>query len=293
MSGWGVSRMLPVRGLNVHVRSLESGDAGRGPLVLLHGFGGSADDWAGTAALLHAEGHTVHAIDLPGHGLTDAPAGAERYAPVELTRDLASTAEVLATGPVHWVGYSMGGRAALHMALAAPERVASLSLESASPGIADPEGRAARRQQDETLAAQIEERGVAWFAEHWESLPIFASQSNLPEETRDALRARRLRNHPAGLAGSLRGFGQGAQEKLEPLLHRVSCPVLLLTGALDPKYAALAERMTRSLPRAERVTIAAAGHNVHLEQPAAFARALLDHLDRIARTPGREAPLPA
>jgi 2-succinyl-6-hydroxy-2,4-cyclohexadiene-1-carboxylate synthase len=293
VSGWGASRAIAVRGLSLHVRSLERTATGRPPIVLLHGFGGSSDEWAPTAPLLHADGYTVHAIDLPGHGLSESPAAPGRYAPAELTRDLAAVAGALAIGPSHWLGYSMGGRAALHLALAEPGLVASLALESASPGIPDPEERAARRSQDEALASQIEARGIAWFAAHWESLPIFASQSSLPEETRDALRARRLRNRAAGLAGSLRGFGQGAQKDLEPAVSRIACRVLLLAGALDPKYAAIADRMARALPLADRVTVAGAGHNIHLEQPAVFTRAVLDHLDRLARTPGRETPLPA
>ena len=201
-----------MHGLAYGVRSIEPSagtdrSAHRIPVVLLHGFAGSSEDWEDVAARLAAAGYAAHAIDLPGHGLTAAAHEPARFRPLEMARDLASVAESLGLSRAHWLGYSMGGRAALHLALSAPSAVASLTLESTSPGIADDAERAARRAADDALAAGIESRGIAWFAEHWESLPIFATQSALPEAARLAVRTRRLRQSPAGLAGSLRGFG--------------------------------------------------------------------------------------
>jgi len=304
LSGWGRIRRIAARGVEYCVRSLDPLDSApkgardravsappRAPVVLLHGFSGSSEDWGPLAASLAGEGYSLHAIDLPGHGATAIPTEARRFGPVETARDLSAIAGSLGLGSAHWVGYSMGGRIALHLALADSLRMASLTLESTSPGIAGAEERAARRDEDDALAERIETRGIAWFAEHWESLPLFGSQAALPEETRDALRARRLRNRAGGLAGSLRGAGQGSQVDLTPRLESIQCPALLLTGALDPKYAALSKRMAAAIPGAEHVTIPGAGHNVHLEKPEAFARALLDHWSRFDQASRRESSI--
>ncbi len=304
MSAWGTSRRVSVRGLDYHVRTIEpgpgrddpagpGGPAARAPVALLHGFSGSSEDWGPTATRLASEGHAAHAIDLPGHGSTGTPHEAARFSARETARDLAQVAAALGLTEAHWIGYSMGGRVALHLALMFPARAASLILESASPGIADDAERAARRTEDDALAGRIESLGVAWFAEHWESLPIFASQAALPEPARATLRARRLLNSPAGLAGSLRGLGQGMQEYLMPRLPEISRPVLFLSGALDAKYGALAEGMAGAIAGAEHVTIPGAGHNIHLEQPEPFARALLDRLGRFEDARRRAASLPA
>jgi pimeloyl-ACP methyl ester carboxylesterase len=129
--------------------------------------------------------------------------------------------------------------------------------------------------------------------EYWESLPVFESQRGLTGATRAAQRARRLRNSAAGLAGSLRGLGQGAQEFLDPRLGSIRCPTLLLAGALDPKYTALAKAMAAAIPGAEVMLMPGAGHNIHLEQPEAFHRAVLDRLRRLESVPRPKASLPA
>ena len=230
------------------------GDPGAPAVLLLHGFAGSGEDWSAAAATLVAAGFRAVAIDLPGHGATAAPAGCplDRFAMEQTALDLTALLDDLGVARAHWVGYSMGGRIALGSALAHPDRVATLTLESAGAGIADAGDRAERRRADETLAAAIESRGAAWFADSWGSLPIFESQRSLPESVRADLARRRKRCDPAGLAASLRAVGQGAQP-----------------------YGG-----DRLFPQALHVVIPDAGHNVHLEQPEWFGRSLLTHLRR-------------
>jgi len=251
--------------------------------VLLHGFAGSTRDWERTCEVLGRAGLRAIAIDLPGHGATAAPPDATRYTMAETAHDLCELLEGLRVRSAHWIGYSMGSRLALFVAATRPDRVESLVLESASPGIEDAAARDARRASDEALAAEIVRRGIEWFAEHWGSRPIFDSQRSLSVAARAALRDRRLRNDPRGLAGSLRGIGQGAQPWLGDRLADVRCPTLLVTGALDPKYTGLAEFMAARVAHAERVVVPEAGHNVHLEQPEAYERTLLAHLRPFTR----------
>jgi 2-succinyl-6-hydroxy-2,4-cyclohexadiene-1-carboxylate synthase len=253
------------------MNNLHAEEAGAGPpILLLHGFTGSVDEWAELTPRL-APLRRVVAIDLIGHGRSPAPADVAAYTMGRCAADLLDVMDGLGADQFDLLGYSMGGRAALHLAAAAPGRVRSLVLESASPGLADPAERAARAASDDALADRIEAEGVGWFADHWGNIPLFASQAALPAAARAALRERRLRNSPAGLAGSLRGMGTGRQEPLWQRLGKLTMPALLITGELDGKFVAVNEQMAARMPRAEHISVPGAGHTVHLERPRAFA----------------------
>jgi len=254
--------------------------AGR-PLLLLHGFTGSADEWAPLLPALAAR-RDVIAVDLIGHGRSSAPADPDRYAMERCVADLLALLDQLGIGEAELLGYSMGGRVALQLAAAAPGRVRALLLESASPGIADPAERAARAASDDALADQIEARGLAWFADHWAAIPLFASQARLPEAERAALRERRLRASTQGLANSLRGMGAGRQSPLWERLPGLGMPALLVSGALDAKYVAIGTAAAGLLPNARHTVVPGAGHTVHMEQPEAFAEVVVGFLDELA-----------
>jgi 2-succinyl-6-hydroxy-2,4-cyclohexadiene-1-carboxylate synthase len=177
---------------------------------------------------------------------------------------------VLALAPQRFAfaGYSMGGRIALSLALAAPDRVARLALIGASPGLADAEKRRARRRADEALAVRIEGEGIDAFASHWSSLPLFADQ---PPAVAAAAHAMRLAQSPAGLAAALRGLGTGVMEPLWERLPQLTLPVTLIVGARDAKFRAIAERMAAVLPDAALHVVPGAGHAVQLEAPDAVA----------------------
>lgn len=264
---------LTVNGLGYNV---EAGGAGE-PLVLLHGFTGSAANWRELAAAWAARFQTI-APDLPGHGGTEAPADPARYAMAHCVADLAGLLDQLDLSAVHVLGYSLGGRVALHFAAAHPERVRALILESASPGLATAEERAARIAADEALAARLERDGLAAFVGYWERLPLFASQARLPAEARAALRVQRLQNNPVGLANSLRGLGTGVQPSLWERLPEIRLRTLLIAGALDEKFTAIARQMAARLPQAGLEIVPEAGHTVHLEQPKAFQRLIAEFI---------------
>ena len=284
-TGSFTAAFVRVRGARYHV--VASGGPGVGPggagvarprpvghpepALLLHGFTGSVATWAGVWEAL-AEAGPLLAVDLLGHGRSAAPADPRRYRMEEQVADLLALLDRLAVERVHLVGYSMGGRVALSLAVAAPQRVASLVLESASPGLADPAEREARRRSDEDLARRIEEEGLEAFARSWEVLPLFAGLRRLPPAAQAAVRATRRAQRPRGLANSLRGMGAGVQPPLWDRLAGLRVPVLCLAGGDDAKYVALAQAMAERLPRGRAVVVPGAGHTVHLEEPAAFVK---------------------
>jgi 2-succinyl-6-hydroxy-2,4-cyclohexadiene-1-carboxylate synthase len=229
------------------------------PVVLIHGFTQTLRSWDVVAGRL-AGHHEVLTIDAPGHG----EAG-------DWEADLWSGARGIgdAAGRATYVGYSMGGRLALHLALARPDLVAGLVLISTSAGIDDPGQRAQRRRSDEALARRLETQGVDAFVTWWLAQPMW---STLPRDV--AGRRDRLSNTAAGLASSLRLAGAGTQEPLWPRLSELAMPVLVVAGALDTPYAAAAQRLGRAIAHSEVVIVAGAGHACHLERPEAVVGAL-------------------
>lgn len=263
----------------IHLNAIVSG---AGPaLLLLHGFTGSTATWR---PFLRAwPGFRVVRVDLIGHGRSDSPPDASRYSMAHGVADLLALLDRLAVERTAVLGYSLGGRVALHLALAAPQRLTALIVESASSGMEDEGERARRRAADAELARSIEAGGIEAFVDRWQAQPLFASQARLPRAVWERQRRQRLAQSPAGLANSLRGMGAGSQEFLLPQLAALRLPALFIAGALDERYAAEARRMADAVPGAEIGVIAEAGHAVHLEQPAAFAAAVRRFLaERVA-----------
>lgn len=264
-----------------HVDGLALHTSGRGrPLVLLHGFTGSADAWPPRVLRALEDEVRVVRVDLPGHGAaTVDPRDVAAFSVDRTVERLAAVARHLddGSGPADWVGYSMGGRLALLAAVGGvPMR--SLLLESASAGLADDGDRAERRRADEALARELETGEIADFVDRWMSAPLFRTQRSLPVGVRERERRRRLECDTEGLAAALRGFGTGAQPCVEERLGEVRIPVTCLTGALDEKFEGLASVLGSRLPVARRVSLDGVGHATHLEAPARWNRVVRDHL---------------
>lgn len=253
-------------GLTLHVERDGSGP----PLLLLHGFTGSAIMWSALRPALRARFELV-LVDLPGHGRSSAPADPSRYVLQRTADDLAHVLDALGVPRTALLGYSMGGRTALQFALAHPDRLSALVLESTSPGITDPEERRQRITSDADLAARVERDGIRAFVDMWERLPLWDSQKSLPAAARARLRAERLAQRPEGLANSLRGAGAGVLPAVTDRLGEIAAPTLLVVGALDAKYVALGRMMSARIPGARLEVVPDAGHAVHLERPDAFA----------------------
>ncbi len=241
-------------GLDTTVRG-----AGR-RVVLLHGFTQTHVSWAPLAADL-ATDHEVVTVDLPGHGGSGG-----------VRAGLWETADLVAAsgGRATYVGYSMGARVLLHLALAHPEVASHLVLIGGTAGIADDAARASRRATDEELAQDLERDGVDTFLGRWLALPLFAGFA----ADRDDLAARRA-NTAEGLAASLRLAGTGSQDPpLWERLGEITAPTLVLAGERDAKFTELGHRLAGGIEHATFQTVPMAGHTAHLEQPDAFIRIL-------------------
>lgn len=245
-------------------------------LLFLHGFMGAGNDWDDVRDALSPGFHTL-AVDLPGHGRsTGLP-------------EAAYTMDGAAQRLVHYldgqeirqcvvVGYSMGGRLALYVALQHPERCSGLVLESASPGLATAAERQARRDVDEARAVRLETGGFEVFLQEWYRQPLFASLARQEGLVEDMI-ARRRANDPVELAQSLRGMGTGSQPSCWERLAALGVSTCAVAGALDSKYVDLAGRMAAACPRMRVVVVPEAGHNVHAEQPRRFIESLHSFLN--------------
>lgn len=232
-------------------------------LVLLHGFTNTGDSWAPVIRRL-GQRYRPLAPDIRGHG------AASQAEPATLAAVIADIA-ALAPAEFELCGYSMGGRIALHVALALPDRVKRLTLIGASPGLTDPAERVARLAADAALADRLEAMTIEQFADEWARTPVLAG---LPPAVAATARSDRLRNTPEGLARALRGLGTGALPSAWDRLGELDMPVVLVSGERDAKFGAIAVEMAARIPAASVAVVRAAGHAAHLESPAAVAELL-------------------
>lgn len=229
-------------------------------LVLLHGFAGTARAWDPVIEHLRGERYRPLAIDLPGHG--------SRRDDDPLISGTLATVLGATDGDFALAGYSMGGRIALHVALAAPRRVTRLILIATSAGIEDKQERLERSRSDARLAAFLQTATIEQFADRWMSHPIFAGT---PSEAAEIWRQDLVRNDPTALAGVIRATGAGQLRPLWDRLSTLTMPVTVVAGGRDTKYVELGRRLAASLPNADLEVIPDAGHGLIREAPDVLA----------------------
>jgi 2-succinyl-6-hydroxy-2,4-cyclohexadiene-1-carboxylate synthase len=236
---------------------LSNKQFGNGPrAVLVHGFTQTHETWVDVIESLK-QNFEVIAVDAPNHGDS-----------CDISLNLESGAKAIGEvgGNATYIGYSLGGRFCLTLALAEPQLVSRLVLISTTAGIEDKELRSERIRNDEELARRIEQIGVNQFIDEWLNQSLFAGLNN---ETNQ--RGVRLKNTAIGLSSSLRLCGAGRQQPTWSRLKELTMPVLVIAGANDEKYRRLAERLVSEIgDNATLKIVENSGHTPHLEQPEIF-----------------------
>ena len=215
-------------------------------------------------------------VDLPGHGLS-VGCPPDHYPMPQAALALLALLDDMGVGQCIPVGYSMGGRLALYLALSHPDRCRALVVESASPGLASAQERENRRQWDESKGSELEGQGLDAFLDGWYRQPLFHTIRR-NEARFAALMDRRRHNDVTGLARSLRLMGTGSQPSLWPQVAGMRFPWLAVAGELDPRYRKSMQDMVSLSEKGRLVTIPDAGHNTHFENPEAFCRTLREFL---------------
>ena len=240
------------------------------PILFLHGFTGSANDWDFVNGNIHEE-FTPIFIDLIGHGNSDSPNEVEQYSEkcqVEIINELL---KLLSISKLILVGYSMGGRIALSYNISYPDKVKGLVLESTSYGIEDENERNERIKNDYTLAKFIESDGIVNFINHWMSIPLFQSLAKIePSKVQNMKEIKIASNNPIGLKNSLLGFSAGGMNFHGNSLSELKQKVLLIAGEFDTKFCNIAKNFHKLLPNSEIKIVNDCGHNVHFEKPEEF-----------------------
>jgi 2-succinyl-6-hydroxy-2,4-cyclohexadiene-1-carboxylate synthase len=218
------------------------------------------------------------APDLPGHGHS-TNLDAIAYTFEGAAARIADSIRGITSRPLHLVGYSMGGRLAIYLALTYPNLFVSLVAESTSAGLLEDAGRDARLRTDGKLAHDLLTTPYEEFLEDWYRQPLFMSMT---DEQRATVIAARLNNDPGELSQTLVGMSVAAQPALWNRLAELDIPVTCISGAFDTKYSKLCSSMADLCKRGRAVNVSDAGHNVHVEQPEAFFKSLMDHLSDVA-----------
>lgn len=256
---------ISVDGIDYHVEIEGEGY----PLVMLHGFTGDNSTWLECTKALTKASKLVM-IEMIGHGKTSAPESIHRYKVMTVVDDIGRIMRELHIEKADFIGYSMGGRVALAFAIENPAFVRKLVLESTSPGLQKESDREVRRNSDRKLAEMIEQKGLEWFVDYWENIPLFESQKNIPESIRLRIKEQRKLNSTKGLSNSLIGMGTGAQPSAWNEIENYKGEVLFITGALDKKFVSIAEEMVKKVKNSDWVNVDGCGHAIHVEQPEKF-----------------------
>jgi 2-succinyl-6-hydroxy-2,4-cyclohexadiene-1-carboxylate synthase len=236
-------------------------------IVFLHGFLGDCRDFEESIWLLSNKFYCI-AVDLPGHGKTEV-IGTENYYKIEyITQGLIDFLQSLNIPRCILVGYSMGGRLALYLALHFPEFFSQIILESASPGLVTLTEKEGRLQQDLKLAEELESQSLSSFLNKWYDQPLFASIKQKPNF--DKMIELRLQNCPQELAKVLRHLSTGLQPSLWEKLESNLIPLLLLVGELDPKFIGINRKMASLGQVTQLEMVSNCSHNIHLEDVNSF-----------------------
>ena len=211
-------------------------------LTFLHGFLGVEDDWVEVARRI---ARPMRFLTLPGHQGKSLNFD-------DFEREIGSN--------VTLIGYSMGGRIAMHYALKYPEKVRKLILLSTNPG----ESGIERFIQDERWASLLERKGLEPFLKAWYAQPLFKNF---------AIDRTSHGHDPQSLAKVLRKMSPARLPNLWGRLDQFSCPLLFLFGKNDTKYQSIGRKLEGKF---EVKWVPNSGHPIHIQNPKTCAKHILE-----------------
>lgn len=271
--------IIQYENIKLNFEYLSEFESSKKTILFLHGFTGSINDWKDVVQKIDKRFNKT-ALDLIGHGKSSSPSSVNYYMADSLVNHIEQVINHLRLKEIILCGYSMGGRIALNFAVAKPELVKGLILESASPGIKNQKEREERKKSDEELAAYIENKSVEEFAAMWLDQELFGTLRRFSNERLKHIKAEKMNNSKTGLANSLRGFGTGVMPYVGSELAKLKTPIFLITGGLDDKFTQINQSLKKLSPTAKHKIISTAGHNTHLEEPKKFVEAVNGFLSR-------------
>ncbi|MGI2170154.1 2-succinyl-6-hydroxy-2,4-cyclohexadiene-1-carboxylate synthase [Shewanella sp. MF05960] len=246
-------------------------------LVMLHGFLGSKDDWSTLMPSLSQHFHCI-CIDLPGHGANTLALASPGFS--QVAAHIVAKVSELGINQFHLLGYSLGGRIALHIAQDFPNALLSLTLESAHPGLIDDIQRDARAKSDLLWAKKLQQLTITAFLSLWYQQTVFNDLSKIHKQQLIALRNN---NNPQRLNNCYLATSLSLQQDCRAVLNQLSCPCFYLYGEDDSKFAQVAKDWQAQYRNAKLILqpLAAAGHNIHSLHPRLFSDTLLALLNPI------------
>ena len=240
------------------------------PIFCFHGFGGSGLDFEVLADSLNGD-RALIALNLPGHG--GRPAN-------EVGRDsILDFMRSHAHAPFRVMGYSMGGRFSLRIAVEGIIPIEKLCLIGTTAGLRSESERRERQLFEAKLAQNLSTLSPTNFQDWWSNLGVIASQQKMPNHYRENMHQRRLSNDLNALQMANQHWGTLATPSLWSGLNHLSHEVCLIVGDADTKYAQIAEEMSSLLPFASISRVPDAGHAPHFESPARTAAIIRSFFD--------------
>lgn len=265
--------IIQYENIKLNFEHLSEFEPSKKTILFLHGFTGSSNDWKDTVQKIDKRFNKT-ALDLIGHGKSSSPLSINYYMVDSIITQIEQVIIHLRLKEVILCGYSMGGRAALNFAIAKPNLVKGLILESASAGIKNEKEREARMKSDEELASYIQSNSTEDFAAMWLDQELFGTLRRFSNDRLKHIKEEKAKNSKIGLANSLKGFGTGVMPYLASELMKLKIPIFLITGGLDDKFTQINLNLKKLLPSANHKIISTSGHITHLEEPKKFVEAV-------------------